>query len=87
MDDEADGSRYRRLPPRVPPTGTEHDVSPPSPMSEVKYVSGLSPAGSVQAYEQLAEYVTTTPRGSWRRAAILVVLGLGLLTLALRQVM
>lgn len=86
VDDETDGSPYRRLPPRVRPTGTEHDVSTPAPVSEVKYVSGLSPAGGVQAYEQLADFLTTAPRRSGRRIAVLVILGLGFLALALYQV-
>jgi hypothetical protein len=79
VDERPDGNRYRRLPPRVRPTGTEQDVSPPQPVSEVKYVSALSPAGGVQAYEQLADYMTTAPRRSGRRIVALAILGLGLL--------
>ncbi|HET6530257.1 MAG TPA: hypothetical protein VFH03_06515 [Actinoplanes sp.] len=86
MDDETAGSRYRRLPPRVRPSGTGHDVSTPVPVPEVKYVSPLSPAGRVEAYEQLADHLVTTPRGSVRRIVAVVVLGLGLLALLLYQV-
>lgn len=87
VDDETDGSQYRRLPLRVPPASTGYDVSTPAPVSEVKYVSGLSPAGSVEGYKQLADYLTSTPRASGRRTAVLVILGLGLLALALSQAM
>jgi hypothetical protein len=87
VDDETEGSQYRRLPPRIRPTGTEHDVSPPAPVREVREVNGLSPAGGVEAAEQVADYLTSTPRGSWRRTALLVVLGVGILAFALYQVM
>jgi hypothetical protein len=87
VDDETDGGQYRRLPPRIRPTGTEHDVSTPAPSREVKYVNGLSPLGGVQAAEQVADYLTSTPRGSWRRTALLVALGLWLLAFALYQVL
>jgi hypothetical protein len=86
VDEQSGASRYRQLPPRVRPTGTEQDVSPPPPSPEVKYVSGLSPAGGVQAYEQLADYMTTAPRTSWRRTSVLIILGLGLLALMLHLV-
>ena len=85
VDEEPDRSRFRRLPPRVRPSGSEQDVSPPQPVSEVKYTSSLSPAGGVQAYEQLADYMTTAPRRSWRRTVALVVVGLGLLAAVLYQ--
>lgn len=87
VDDATEGSQYRRLPPRIRPTGTEHDVSTPAPVREVRYVNGLSPAGGVEAAERVADYLTSTPRGSWRRTALLVALGLGLLGFALYQVL
>jgi hypothetical protein len=87
MDEEPGADKYRRLPPRVRPTGTEQDVSPPAPTAEVKYVSHLSPAGGVQAYEQLAEYMTTAPRRSGRRIAALVIVGLALLAVVLVQIL
>jgi hypothetical protein len=86
MDEEPSRSRFRRLPPRVRPTGSEQDVTPPQPVPEVKYTSPLSPAGGVQAYEQLADYMTTAPRRSWRRTVALVVVGLGLLAVVLYRV-
>ncbi|MEJ3748560.1 hypothetical protein WEI85_35425 [Actinomycetes bacterium KLBMP 9797] len=81
MDEGSGGNRFRRLPPRVRPTGTEQDVSGPPPTREVKPVSALSPAGGVQAYEQVADYLAGAPRASWRRTALLVVLGLNGLAL------
>lgn len=88
MDEGSRGHRFRRLPPRVRPTGSEHDVSDPPPTPEVAPVSALSPAGEVQAYEQVAGYLVSAPRASWRRIVVLVVLGLnalGLLAYALYQ--
>lgn len=85
VDEETDAGQYRRLPPRVRPTGTEHDVTPPAPVSEVKYVSSLSPAGTVAAYQQVADYLITAPRRSGRRIAVLAVIGLGLIAIALLQ--
>ena len=84
-NDGADSSQYRRLPPRVPPTNTESDVSPPAPATETKYVHSLSPAGSVQAYEQITDYMTTTARGGRLRTAILVILGLVFLAVVLSK--
>ncbi|GAA4471299.1 hypothetical protein [Phytohabitans houttuyneae] len=86
MDEGPDRSRFRRLPPRVRPTGTEHDVTPPPAAPEVKYTSPFSPAGNVQAYEQLADYMTTEPRRSVRRIVALAIIGAGLLMVVLIQV-
>lgn len=68
------------------PTGTEHDVTPPPAAPEVKYTSPFSPAGNVQAYEQLTDYMTTEPRRSVRRIVALAIIGAGLLMVVLIQV-
>ena len=81
VDGEPGGNPYRRLPPRVRPTGSEQDVSPPPPLPEVKETVSFTPAGQVRAYEQLAEAATSAPRRSWPRAVVLAILGLNVLIL------
>jgi hypothetical protein len=76
VNDETETGPHHRLPPRIRPTGTSHDVTPPAPATEVKYVSSISPAGEMQAYEQAATFLTGTARGRRLRTGLLIILGL-----------
>ncbi|GLI01309.1 hypothetical protein Pa4123_65850 [Phytohabitans aurantiacus] len=83
VGDDPDRERYRRLPPRVHPTGTEHDVTPPSPPPEDKYSNPLTFEGGIQGYSAIADYLTTTPRNSPRRVMLRVIFGVSTLAAAL----
>ncbi|GAA4735873.1 hypothetical protein [Phytohabitans rumicis] len=80
-DDERDGNPYRRLPPRIRPTGSEQDVTPPQAVPEVRSTNPFSPAGQVEAYGQMADFAIRTPKRDWRRTLLLAVLALGPLVL------
>jgi hypothetical protein len=76
---DRDTGRFRRLPPRVRPTGTEHDVTPPAPAPEAAYANPLTPEGGIDGYAAIAEYLTSTPRNSPRRVMLRVIYGVSTL--------
>lgn len=73
VGEDRDKGRFRRLPSRVRPTGTEHDVTPPAPAPETKYGSPLTQEGTIQGYSAIADYLTSTPRNSPRRVMLRVI--------------
>lgn len=83
MGEDPDRERYRRLPPRVRPTGTEHDVTPPAPPPEDRYANPLTTEGGIKGYSVIADYLTSTPRNSPRRVMLRVIFGGSALAAAL----
>jgi hypothetical protein len=73
VGEDRDKGRFRRLPPHVRPTGTEHDVTPPAPAPEATYANPLIPEGGIAGYAAIAEYLTSTPRNSPRRVMLRVI--------------